>query len=46
MAVMNLPSRQVAGLDSEVVVLAADNARGERTLVIPERPVPHGAQVI
>jgi tRNA-binding protein len=44
-AVINLPSRRVAGLDSEVVVLAADNGRGERTLVIPERPVPDGARV-
>jgi tRNA-binding protein len=44
-AVMNLPSRRVAGLDSEVVVLAADNGRGERTLLIPERPVPDGARV-
>jgi tRNA-binding protein len=44
-AVMNLPSRRVAGLDSEVVVLAADNGRGERTLLIPERPVPDGAGV-
>jgi tRNA-binding protein len=44
-AVMNLPPRRVAGLDSEVVVLAADNGRGERTLLIPERPVPDGARV-
>ncbi len=44
-AVMNLPSRRVAGLDSEVVVLAADNGRGERTLLIPERPLPDGARV-
>jgi tRNA-binding protein len=44
-AVINLPSRRVAGLDSEVVVLAADNGRGERTLLIPERPVPDGAGV-
>lgn len=44
-AVVNLPPRRVAGLDSEVVVLAADNGRGERTLLIPERPVPDGAKV-
>jgi hypothetical protein len=29
---------------AEVAVLAADNGRGERTLVIPERPVPDGAR--
>lgn len=43
-AVMNLAPRRVAGLDSEVTVLAADNGRGERTLVIPERPAPDGAR--
>jgi tRNA-binding protein len=41
-AVMNLPPRRVAGLDSEVAVLAADNGRRERTPVVPERPVPDG----
>ena len=44
-AVVNLPPRRVAGLDSEVMILAADNGRGERILVIPEHPVPDGAKV-
>jgi len=44
-AVVNLPPRRVAGLDSAAVVLAVDNGRGERVLVIPERPVPDGGRV-
>jgi len=44
-AVVNLPPRRVAGVDSEVLLLAADNGRGEQTLLIPERPVPDGAKV-
>ncbi len=42
---VNLPPRRMAGLDSEVVVLDADHGRGERTLFIPERPVPDGPGV-
>jgi tRNA-binding protein len=45
-AVLNLPPQQVAGIVSEVVVLTADNGRGERALLIPERPVPDGGQVV
>ncbi len=45
-AVVNLPPRQVAGLVCEVVVLTADNGRGEMALLIPERPVPDGGQVV
>lgn len=45
-AVVNLPPRQVAGLVCEVLVLTADNGRGERALLIPERPVPDGGQVV
>jgi tRNA-binding protein len=35
----------VAIVDSEVLVLAADNGHGENAIVIPERPVPDGAKV-
>jgi hypothetical protein len=35
----------VAGFESEVLVLAADNGKGEQTLLIPERPVPDGSKV-
>lgn len=44
-AVVNLPPRRVAGLDSQVLVLAADNGKGEFALLIPERPVPDGSKV-
>ena len=44
-AIVNLPSRRVAGLDSEVLVLAADNGKGEQVLLIPERPIPDGGRV-
>jgi tRNA-binding protein len=44
-AVVNVPSSRVAGLDSQALVLSVDNGRGERILVIPERPVPDGGRV-
>jgi tRNA-binding protein len=44
-AIVNLPHQTIAGLKSEVLVLAADNGRGENALVIPERPLPDGARV-
>jgi tRNA-binding protein len=44
-AIVNLPVQTIAGLQSEVLVLAADNGRGEHALVIPERPLPDGARV-
>ena len=44
-AVVNFPPRTVAGFDSEVLVLAVDDGKGEHVLLIPERPVPDGGQV-
>jgi tRNA-binding protein len=44
-AVVNLPPKRVAGLDSEVLVLAVEDGRGEHVLLIPERPVPDGGKV-
>jgi len=44
-AVVNLPPRRVAGLESEVLVLAVENGRGEHVLLMPERPVPDGGKV-
>ena len=44
-AVVNFPPRQIAGVKSEVLVLAVDNGRGESVLLIPERPVPDGGKV-
>lgn len=44
-AVVNLPPKRVAGLQSEVLVLAVDDGRGANVLLIPERPVPDGGRV-
>ena len=44
-AVVNLAPKRVAGFDSEVLVLAVDDGRGESVLLIPERPVPDGGKV-
>ena len=44
-AVVNLPPERVAGLDSQAAVLSVDNGRGERILLMPERPVPDGGRV-
>ena len=44
-AVVNLPPERVAGLDSQVLILSAENGRGERILLMPERPVPDGGKV-
>jgi tRNA-binding protein len=44
-AVVNLPPRRVAGIESEVLVLAVENGKGENVLLIPERPVPDGGKV-
>jgi tRNA-binding protein len=44
-AIVNLPPRRVAGLDSDVAVLAVNDGKGENVLLIPERPVPDGGRV-
>lgn len=44
-AVVNLPPKRVAGLQSEVLVLAVGDGRGAKVLLIPERPVPDGGRV-
>ena len=44
-AIVNLPMKRVAGLDSEVLVLAVDDGKGESVLLIPERPVPDAGRV-
>ena len=44
-AVVNLPPRRIAGFDSDVLVLAVGNGKGESILLIPERPVPDGGKV-
>jgi tRNA-binding protein len=44
-AVVNLPKKRVAGLESEVLVLAVGDGKGGNVLLIPERPVPDGGRV-
>ena len=44
-AVVNLPPRRVAGLESKVLVLAVDDGKGGNVLLMPERPVPDGGKV-
>ncbi len=44
-AVVNVPAKQVAGFESEVLVLAVDDGKGENVLLIPERPLPDGGKV-
>lgn len=44
-AVVNLPVKRVAGLDSEVLVLAVEDGRGDHVLLMPERPIPDGGRV-
>ena len=44
-AIVNFPPRSVAGLASEVRVLAVDDGKGQNILLIPERPVPDGGKV-
>jgi tRNA-binding protein len=44
-AIVNLPPRQVAGFDAQVLVLTVEDGKGQRALVIPERPVPDGGRV-
>lgn len=44
-AIVNFPPRRVAGFDSEVLVLAVDDGKGEQVLLMPERPVPDGGRI-
>jgi tRNA-binding protein len=44
-AVVNLPPRRVAGLESRALVLAVDVGKGENVLLMPERPVPDGSRL-
>jgi len=44
-AVVNFPVKRVAGFESQVLVLAVDDGKGEQVLLIPERPVPDGGKI-
>lgn len=42
---MNLGTRNIAGFDSEVLVLGLPDAEGRVVLLVPEREVPLGGRV-
>ena len=42
---MNLGTRNIAGFDSEVLVLGLPDAEGHVVLLVPEREVPLGGRV-
>jgi tRNA-binding protein len=44
-AAMNLGSRNIAGFESEVLVLGLPDAAGEVVILTPEREVPLGGRV-
>lgn len=44
-AVVNFPPKRIAGVISEVLVLAAVDEAAGTILLAPERPVPNGARV-
>lgn len=44
-AVVNFPSRRIAGFKSEVLVLGLPDAEGNVVLLQPEREVPPGGRV-
>lgn len=45
LAVVNLPSKRIAGYKSEVLTLGVPDAEGRVVLVGPERPVPTGGRL-
>ena len=44
-AVVNVPKQVVAGVSSEVLLLTVDDGKGEKVLLMPERPIPDGGRV-
>lgn len=44
-AVVNVPTKEVAGFASEALVLVVGDGKGDSVLLIPERPVPDGGRV-
>ena len=45
-AVVNVPTKEIAGFESEVLVLAVGDGKGDSVLLIPERPVPDGGRLV
>ena len=45
MVVTNLKPAKLAGLISEGMILCAEDAEGNLSLMVPERPMPPGAEI-
>lgn len=45
MVLVNLQPREIAGMMSEGMLLCAEDAEGKLSLMIPERPMPSGAEI-
>ena len=45
MVVTNLKPAKLAGLVSEGMLLCAEDVEGNLSLMIPERPMPSGAEI-
>jgi methionyl-tRNA synthetase len=46
MVVVNLKPAKLAGLISEGMILCAEDADGNLALMIPDRPMPAGAEIM
>lgn len=46
LAIVNFPTKRVAGITSEVLVLAVVSEQEGTVLIHPERPVPNGSCVL
>ncbi|GFN31076.1 hypothetical protein PCURB6_13360 [Paenibacillus curdlanolyticus] len=44
-AIVNFPSRRIAGYVSEVLILGGVPSEGDVTLLLPDEPVPNGTPV-
>lgn len=45
MVLVNLQPREIAGMMSEGMLLCAEDAEGKLSLMVPERPMPSGAEI-
>lgn len=46
LAVVNFPSKRVAGVKSEVLTLATMEQSGRTVLITPSKPVPNGTRLL
>ncbi|MBR6908870.1 MAG: methionine--tRNA ligase, partial [Lachnospiraceae bacterium] len=45
MVLVNLQPREIAGLTSEGMILCAEDAEGKLAIMVPDRPMPAGAEI-